>query len=205
VPTDHAPKFVLRDLLSPESPDPVHIAEQLDRLSHPQRVLALRGMERAQLQKLYAVFEGFAAMTLSDLVPAETPPLQAVRHIGRNSLPLFSDFEKRFYRLHTPAAVGGANFQSTSALTGPGYFTASVRGEPAEVVIDYNQIPETAPQGWPALTDNDHGIGRFVYGGMIDTLRRVSRHVSIGAAQKRGQAPSAFFVLTRLPNDADAG
>lgn len=202
VPTNHEPKFVLRDLLSSSSPEPVHIGEQLDRMSHAERVPALQGMERAQLQRLYTLVEGVAPLTLTDLVPAETSPLQAVRHIGRNSLPLFSQFEKRFYRLDTPAAVGGANFQSTSALTGPGYFTASARAEQAEIVIDYNQIPKTAPAGWPALTDNDHGIGRFVYGGMIDTLRRVSSHVSIGAAHKRGQAPSAFFILTRLPSPA---
>src|SRR5262245_16185658 len=173
-------------------------------MTHAERVLALQGMERAQLQQLYTIFEGFAPLTLNDLVPADARPLKAVRHIGRNSLPLFSHFEKRFYRLSAAAAVGGANFQSTSALTGPGYFTASASAEPSEVVIDYNQIPETAPEGWPALTDNDHGIGRFVYGGMIDTLRRVSNHVSIGAAHKRGQPASAFFVLTRQSNDADA-
>lgn len=184
------------------------MAEQLDRMSHAERVLALYGLERAQLRRLYSVCEGVAPMTLEDLVPADTPPRQAVRHIGRNSLPLFSHFEKRFYRLDTPAAVGGANFQSTSVLTGPGYFTASASAGQREVVIDYNQIPATAPEGWPPLTDNDHGLGRLVYGGMIDTLRRVSKHVSIGAAQKKGQAPSAFFILTRQPtresNNADS-
>jgi hypothetical protein len=141
-------------------------------------------------------------MTLAELVPEDARPLQAVRHLGRNSLPLFSHFEKRFYRLATAAAVGGANFQSTSSFTGPGYFTASPAAERAEIVIDYNQIPPAAPEGWPALSDNLHGIGKLVYGGMIDTLRRVSTHVSIGAAQKPGHAPSAYFVLCRLPQAA---
>lgn len=141
-------------------------------------------------------------MTLESLVPAHTPPLQPVRHIGRNSLPLFSSFEKRFYRLHSQAAVGGANFQSTSFATGPGYFTASAGAERGEIVIDYRQIPDLAPEGWPALSDNDHGIGRLVYGGMTDTLRKVSEHVCIGAAHKQGQKPSAYFVLCRLPDAA---
>ena len=61
-------------------------------------------------------------MTLDELVPADVAPLQPVRHIGRNSLPLFSHFEKRFYRLGTPAAVGGANFQSTSSADRPRLF-----------------------------------------------------------------------------------
>jgi hypothetical protein len=193
----------LKDLLSCRSPDPEHIAQALDRLSHAERVLALQGMERSQFPLLFVLFDGFAPMTLDDLVPRDTRPLQPVRHIGRNSLPLFSRFEKRFFRLGDVAAVGGANFQSTSALTGPGYFTAAPTAERTEVVIDYDQIPDTAPQGWPALADNRHGIGRLVYGGgMIDTLRRVSKHVSIGAAHKHGHAPSAYFALCRQPEAA---
>lgn len=197
--TSQDPKFALRELLSCRSPDPVNIARELDRLTHAERVLALQGMRRDQFSLLYARVEGFASMTLDALVPAQTPPLQPVRHIGRNSLPLFSSFEKRFYRLGTKAAVGGANFQSTSFATGPGYFTASPNAEGTEIVIDYSQIPELAPEGWPALSDNDHGLGRLVYGGMIDTLRKVSEHVSIGAAHRRGQPPSAYFVLCRVP------
>lgn len=193
---------MLKELLSTRSPDPEHLARELDRLTHAERVLALQGMERAQFSLLYAAVDGFVPMTLGDLVPEAARPLQAVRHIGRNSLPLFSSFEKRFYRLTNQAAVGGANFQSTSAFTGPGYFTALPTAERAEVVIDYNQIPNAAPDGWPALADNRHGIGRLVYGGMIDTLRRVSSHVSIGAAQKPGQPPSAYFVLCRMPEAA---
>ena len=98
--------------------------------------------------------------------------------------------------------MGGANFQSTSFATGPGYFTASQSPDRAEIVIDYNHIPELAPEGWPALSDNSHGIGRLVYGGMVDTLRKVSEHVSVGAAHKHGQQPSAYFVLCRLPEAA---
>lgn len=191
-------------MLSGRSPDPENIAAALDRLSHAERLIALRGLERDQLRLLYTITEGFAPMTLSDLVPPETPPLQAVRHIGRNSLPLFSLFEKRFYRLEKQtdqadqAAVGGANFQSTSALTGPGYFLASAATDRAEIIIDYSRIPSQAPAGWPALAGNEHGMGQLVYGGMIDTLRRISKHVSIGAAQKSGHKASAYFTLCRL-------
>ena len=160
----------------------------------------MQGMQRDQFRLLYALVHRFAPMTLDALVPAHAAPLQPVRHVGRNSLPLFSSFEKRFYRLGTHAAVGGANFQSTSFATGPGYFVAAPNAERSEIVIDYNQIPELAPEGWPPLSDNDHGLGRLVYGGMIDTLRKVSEHVCIGAAQKQGKPPSAFFVLCRVPD-----
>jgi hypothetical protein len=205
VTTSLEPKFALRDLLCCRSPDPENIARELDRLSHAERMVALQGMQRDQFSQLFGLVNGFAAMTLDALVPTNTAPLQPVRHIGRNSLPLFSSFEKRFYRLDSRAALGGANFQSTSFATGPGYFTASPSAERTEVVIDYNQIPDAAPEGWPALANNERGIGRLVYGGMIDTLRKVSEHISIGAAQKRGQAPSAYFVLCRLSDAAYSG
>jgi hypothetical protein len=189
-------------MLCCRSPDPEHIARELDRLAHAERVLALQGMQRDQFSQLFALVDRFAPMTLDALVPGDTAPLRPVRHIGRNSLPLFSSFEKRFYRMGAGAAVGGANFQSTSFATGPGYFTAAPSAERTEIVIDYNQIPDIAPAGWPALSDNRRGIGRLVYGGMIDTLRKVSEHISIGAAHKQGQPASAYFVLCRLPETA---
>jgi len=194
-------------MLSVRSPDPVDIARELDRLSHEQRLIALQGLRRDQLRLLFAVVEGFAPMTLNDLVPATQSGemLHSVRHVGRNSLPMFSHFEKRFYRLANRAAIGGANFQSTSVLTGPGYFTASLASERAEIVIDYDRIPDIAPEGWPALADNHHGMARLVYGGMIDTLRRVSSHVSIGAARRPGHVPSAYFTLCRQPLSGSCG
>jgi hypothetical protein len=200
----HESKFELPGMLSASSPDPENIAQALDHLSHADRLIALHSLARDQLRTLYAVVEGYAPMTLDALVPRHVPPLQPVRHVGRNSLPLFSRFEKRFYRLAGEAAVGGANFQSTSSLTGPGYFMAAAVQTRGEIVIDYTKIPDRAPADWPHLTDNEHGIGRFVYGGMIDTLRRVSEYVSIGAAQRSGHEPSAYFVLCRLPDNANA-
>jgi hypothetical protein len=191
------PKITLEKLLSAPRPEPESIARLLDGLSHAERMHCVLELRRAQLQALYARVEGFARLGLDDLVPQSCAPFAAVTHHGRYSLPLFTRFQKRFYRLGDPAAVGGANFQSTSWLTGPGYFVArpSERGD--QIVIDYSQLPEQAPQGWPALRDNDHGISRLVFAGMTDTLRRVSQHVSIGAAAKRGKEIEAYFVLCR--------
>ena len=93
--------------------------------------------------------------------------------------------------------MGGANFQSTSWLTGPGYFVARPNSRGDQIVIDYSELPEQAPANWPAIRDNEHGISRLVFAGMTDTLRRVSQHVSIGAAAKRGKGIDAYFVLCR--------
>ena len=40
-------------------------------------------------------------------------------------------------------------------------------------------------------------LGRFVYGFMIDTLRRVSEHVTIGSAARKGRDMGSWFLLCR--------
>lgn len=178
------------------------IADLLDVLGNEERLEVLRTLGAADQRRLWNVVEGFRPVRLTDLVPDKVGALVAVRHHGRNSLPLFSNFEKRFYRQEDaapadPAELGGANFQSLSPLTGPGYFVASNDPNRPEVLIDYRRLPTRAPAGWPPIRDNEHGPSRLVYGFMVDTLRRVSEHVTIGSAARNGREMGAFFVLCR--------
>ena len=41
------------------------------------------------------------------------------------------------------------------------------------------------------------GLSRFVYGFMVDTLRGVSEHVTIGSAARRGKDHGSWFILCR--------
>jgi hypothetical protein len=86
---------------------------------------------------------------------------------------------------------------SPTSSTGPGYFVA--REDPArpEVLIDYREIPAEQPAGWPGLRSNERGLSRFVYGFMVDTLRRVSEHVTIGSAARNGRDLGSWFILCR--------
>jgi hypothetical protein len=176
------------------------LQEWLDAQSHAARVAAVRGLSRRAEAALYARVADAGSLTLDALVPAGTPLHVPVRHFGLNSLPAFRVFEKRFYRV-TPgsdagAGIAGANFQTLSPLTGPGYFVVRT-GQPGELLVDYNHVPSEAPKGWPAIAPNDRGRQRLVYGFMIDTLRRVSEHVSIGRAARKGVEIDAYFVLCR--------
>jgi hypothetical protein len=191
---DH--RHALQTLLSEPAPNPRAIASLLDGLGSAQRIESVQSLRRWELPKLYEAVEGFAALRLEDLVPAGLPSFTPVRHFGRNSLPVFSLFEKRFYRTADAAELGGANFQTLSPLTGPGYFTARL-AERGEIAIDYQKLPTQTPPDWPELRDNARGISRLVYGYMIDTLRRVSEHVSIGSASRGGKPLGAFFALCR--------
>ena len=50
---------------------------------------------------------------------------------------------------------------------------------------------------WPDVRPNDRGLSRFVYGGMVDYLRRVARDVFIGSAHRGGKETGNYFVLSR--------
>ncbi len=174
----------------------------LDSLSHPERVDAIRALGRGEQRRLWESVEGFAPLALCDLVPRDTPSGETVRHFGKNTLPAFTHFEKHFTRpvaedAAQPRELHGYNFQKLSPVTGPGYFVARTSGERPEILVDYNHVPGVRPEGWPPIRPNDRGLSRFVYGFMIDTLRRVSEHVTIGSAARAGKDMGSWFVLSR--------
>jgi hypothetical protein len=151
---------------------------------------------------------------------ADAPPIEldhfvglagarvAVIHDGLNTLPLpprLRRFQKRFCRPDGGGArLFGYNEGPTRAVVGPGYFVAvptdgrthwQTRGA---VVIDYFQVPDGAvADGWPPVVPNDWRLQRFVYHETRDFMRRVSGHVSIGAAFKRERPLDHYFVLCR--------
>jgi hypothetical protein len=178
------------------------IAHFLDALEPAARVGAVRSLGRGEQRALYGAADGAFGLRLVDLVPESAPDLVPVRHFGRNTLPLFTHFEKRFCRPRgadpkQPGELYGFNFQSLAFATGPGYFVAREDPARAEVRIDYRRVPPERPDSWPAIRRNEIGLARFVYGFMEDTLRRVSEHVSIGSAARRDREIGSWFVLSR--------
>jgi hypothetical protein len=65
------------------------------------------------------------------------------------------------------------------------------------VLIDYTRVPAGRAPGWPAPRSNEGLPARFVYGFMIDRLRRVSEHVTIGSAARHGRDLGSWFALCR--------
>ena len=70
----------------------------LNDLGHSGRLATVRGWEPKTLTKLYEAAKGHHPLTLEHFVPASIGPLTEVIHHGKNSLPLFSHFQKRFTR-----------------------------------------------------------------------------------------------------------
>jgi len=180
------------------------LAAFLDGLQHEDRVAAIRSVGRAEQRALYEAADGVAPVRLADLVLPACADLETVRHFGKNTLPAFTHFEKRFCRpvgqdAAHPEELWGFNFQTMSPLTGPGYYVAVEDPNRAEVLVDYRRVPPEAPPGWPPVKVNERGASRFVYGFMVDTLRRVSEHVTIGSAARKGRDMGSWFLLTREP------
>jgi hypothetical protein len=178
------------------------LAALLDGLGHEARVAWVRSIGRADQRRLYEAAEGFLPLGLADLVPPDRGDGATVRHFGKNTLPAFTHFEKRFCRPagedpQRPGRLFGFNFQSMAWLTGPGYYVAYADPARAEVLVDYREVPPAAPAGWPPVRRNETGGARFVYGFMVDRLRRVSEHVTIGSAIRNGRELGSWFLLAR--------
>ncbi|AKV02495.1 hypothetical protein AKJ09_09158 [Labilithrix luteola] len=174
------------------------LTEILDGLGHEGRVHTIRTWGKHQQAKIFEAAKGHMKLDLDFLVPTGTDPLVEVIHDGQNTLPLFNHFQKRFTKLEgEDFPIGGYNHQTMSPVTGPGYFVVTLgEGEhEGELAIDYTKLPKHKPESWPKIRPND-GLGALVYGGMIDHLRGISSHVSIGRAYK-GKAMDAWFALVR--------
>jgi len=191
---DHSPLARLTELLAWDLVPMGDVAALLDGLDNAARIEVVQNLGRREQRSLWESTKGLP-ITLEQLVPAQVPELTPVRHHGRNTLPAFTRFEKRFFR--DGDAIYGANFQLVSPLTGPGYF--SVRAAPArhELFIDYTVLPHRAPAGWPPIVSAERGLSRLVYGGLSDHVRRVSAHVTIGMPARRGKPLGSWFVLCR--------
>jgi hypothetical protein len=185
------------------------ITDWLDAMDHAGRMAAMGRTSRAQQRKLWELSASAPPITLEHFVPANVPPCTEVIHHGRNSLPAFRSFQKRFARPKdgTPRAFG-YNEGATRALIGPGYFvlhdTTSNPAWPAEWrergawVVDYFEVPEgEVPAAWPKVVPNSRGPQILVYHRTRDFMRRVSAHVSVGAAYKVEKPMGAFFTLIR--------
>jgi hypothetical protein len=176
------------------------LTKDLDELGTSGRVWATRQWTKANMATLWEATKGYRPVTLDDFVPSSIGPLVEVIHHGKNSLPTATIFQKRFCRPKDPEAkeqLIGFNFQSLSALTGPGYYVSHPSTESGEVDIDYTMQPKEKPDAWPEIIPNSARFGRFVYYGTVDVMRGISTHVSIGRARRKDGWMDNWFILVR--------
>lgn len=155
------------------------ITAALNAATHEERLAWMYGLGLKQLRALYVLAKG------SPVKIAEIADTAAVAiGEGKNGLPLFSRFQKRFAK-HGDQIVGyNHNSAFVTFFVGPGHFVAYDSPEvPGEVWIDYRSLPAGRHPDFPELATNDRFPGpKLTYGGMVDKVRRVSRHMLIGDA-----------------------
>jgi hypothetical protein len=198
-------------MIHDERADIATIGSYLDGLDPGARWSEMKQLDRAHQRALYEKAAHAQPIDIAHFV-GDARPRQEVVHDGVNTLPLprtWRRFQKRFCRPEgdpSSARLFGYNEGPSRGWLGPGFFVAvptadrpawSARGG---VVVDYYQIPDGAvADGWPKVVANDWRLQRFVYHETRDFMRRVSRHVSIGAAFKREKPLDHYFVLCRQP------
>ncbi|MDG2306221.1 MAG: hypothetical protein P8R42_16530 [Candidatus Binatia bacterium] len=189
------------DALATPALDPEEAAGRFEEASPPDRVAITESIDGKTQARLWDACEG-RSMTIAEMVPPDLGPLQPIIFHGKNSLPMFTNFQKRFCRANEGSdELWGYNYQPVqwlAPLTGPGYFVAYDSPEgPGGVAVDYTRVPTAKPEEWPDIHDNTYRLSRFIYNGMIDYLRRVSDHLLIGRATKAGKDLPNYFLLCR--------
>jgi len=188
----------LRDLLRQHATRET-IATFLDGLSARERVDEALSLRNKEVGQLYQAVVGGPETTVEDFLPAEVADDTTIIFEGRNSLPAFSRFQKRFARID--GQVVGYNHQTMAFATGPGFFVVrpgSLRADVAnEAYFDYTSAPTAVPTGWPEFKPNDAGLSNLVYRGMKDYMRKVATNVYVGEAYKGGRSQKQFFILAR--------
>jgi hypothetical protein len=177
----------------PEAADIHTLSTALDGASEEQRIAWLRSLPGRQLPVLYNLAEG-QTLTVEAMHRGDG---EVVIHEGMNSMALFRGFQKRMVK--QGEEISGYNHQTWKWLVGGGFFVVVPSPEvEGELHVDYTGLPERQHPEFPPLKSNDAGLSRFVYGGgMIDVLRRVSEHVTIGKAYLKGKERGQYFVLCR--------
>ena len=196
---NHAQR-ITQALLKPRQIDIELLARELDAMTHVERVGAVHAMTGRQQARLWDAAIGRVSR-LTDIVPDYIPRDTEVVHEGKNSLPLFTHFQKRFIRpTEDDSVLYGYNEGLTRPLIGPGYFVAEYFEPRGEVGVNYYKVPPAESRlasGWPKIKRNEDGIQQLVYSKMIDYLRKISTHVTIGCAYKHGQKTPNYFLLSR--------
>ena len=170
------------------------VRDFLQTLSIAQRVRACQSLKPQQIHTLWESAADVPLVDVEELIPAKN---ETFVYALKNTLPLFSCSEKRFFRSEEDALGYNQTDALATFFAGPGYFR--VRRDPTQgvLVFDYVDLPETVPDTWPPLVDNATRIRKLVYGGMIDYIRVVAPGTFVGHPYRGEKAERVRFLITR--------
>jgi hypothetical protein len=172
------------------------ISSYLDGLSVDRRLEEVLSITHGGVRKLYQAVADAPPFPVEDFLPPGTKDGEVVIYEGRNSLPTFTRFQKRFCRKGND--IVGFNHQWTAFAAGPGWFVANSGDDthPGELLFDYTLPPPFFPAEFAPYKPNEQGLSRLIFAHMKDYCRRVAKGVLVGTAFKKGKAQNAYFTLT---------
>ena len=112
------------------------VGEIIESASPESRIQLIRTINKKGQELLWNAAESHP-VDLDHLVPPSTGSGVEVIHSGKNSLPMFTHFEKRFCRTEDGQFLYGYNEGSLRWLIGPGCFVAEHFDEFSTVVVNY--------------------------------------------------------------------
>ena len=125
------------------------LARHLDGLDHAGRMEAMGSTSKAEQKRLWDLAADAAPITLEHFVPEGVPARREVIHHGRNTLPVFRSFQKRFARPEDGSRRAfGYNEGGTRPLIGPGYFVGG----------DASACPGAARSQWVVIRTQACGL-----------------------------------------------
>ena len=179
-------------LLADARLDITRLRGHIDGLAPDARVAEVVSLSASLQKRLWEITSAAPALDGTLLSPGSRSTVFA----GRNSLRLWTRFEKSFTRLGTSTV--GYNRHPLSWLIGPGYFTVEP-DQQGQLRFDYDRVPPETPPGWPAVVANAGTFSGAVYGHLSDRVAWVAADVLIGAAYRLGRPLDSYFVLARRP------
>ena len=184
---------VLKELLEKNDITLSEITEHLDKLDKNSRIEEVVALKKKHQITLWELAVDGKELDLDYLVPKDAKTLDPYPFEGKNSLPVFTRFQKVFYKMSN-GEIGGYNKSPIGWLIGWGYMVVEKSDKnPKELGVNYLKLPNEKPEGWPKIKPNG-----LVYGNMIDYLRWVSKDVLIGRAYRAGEKEMPnWFVLCR--------
>lgn len=173
------------------------VTDALDRATPEARVNWMRSLGGREQRALWELAKG-TTLTVADFL---APDGSVLIGEGKNALPVFSWFQKRFARVGDELVGYNHNSKFLTFFAGPGHFVFYDSPEvPGEVWVDYRVLPKQRHPDFPELVTNDRWIiPKLVFGGMVDKMRRVSQHVVIGDAFAGTEKSKGVGFMLTLP------
>jgi len=188
----------LKELLLDDKTRLEQVTSYLAKLNHGQKCAEVLALNKKCQARLWELAKDGKPLNLDYLVPKGIKPLDPQPFDGKNTLPLYTRFQKVFYR--TPdGRIAGYNNSHAAWIAGWGYYiTEQSWKNQKELAVNYMKQPKDKPANWPEIKSNTAGFSRLVYGNMVDFLREVDDDVLIGKATRKGEKEmSSYFVLVR--------